>query len=87
MEKTGLTLQDIQYIVPHNVNLSSWKKVATRLSYPLERVYTSNVKEIGHCFCSDPYINLQAILEQKLMQPGIIMCLLRSDLELHSVSQ
>nr|WP_145405678.1 3-oxoacyl-[acyl-carrier-protein] synthase III C-terminal domain-containing protein [Paenibacillus xylanexedens] len=70
VEQAGLTLQQIQYIVPHNVNLSSWKKVAAGLSYPYERIYTSNVQEIGHCFCSDPYINLQAILEQKLMQPG-----------------
>ncbi|MGE6576970.1 3-oxoacyl-[acyl-carrier-protein] synthase III C-terminal domain-containing protein [Paenibacillus xylanexedens] len=69
VEQAGLTLQDIRYIVPHNVNLSSWKKVAIRLSYPLERIYTSNVQEIGHCFCSDPFINLQAILEQKLLQP------------------
>ncbi|MFE6077585.1 3-oxoacyl-[acyl-carrier-protein] synthase III C-terminal domain-containing protein [Paenibacillus sp. NPDC057886] len=69
VEQAGLALQDIRYIVPHNVNLSSWKKVAARLSYPLERMYTSNVQEIGHCFCSDPYINLQAVLEQELLQP------------------
>lgn len=69
VEQAGLALQDIRYIVPHNVNLSSWKKVAARLSYPLERMYTSNVQEIGHCFCSDPYINLQAVLDQELLQP------------------
>ncbi|WP_337034926.1 3-oxoacyl-[acyl-carrier-protein] synthase III C-terminal domain-containing protein [Paenibacillus illinoisensis] len=69
VERAGLVLQDIRYIVPHNVNLSSWKRVASRLSYPFERVYTSNVEEIGHCFCSDPFINLQAVLEQELLQP------------------
>ncbi|KLU58315.1 hypothetical protein EL84_00690 [Paenibacillus sp. VT-400] len=68
IDGAGLTLEDIRYIVPHNVNLSSWKKVAARLSYPLERVYTSNVGEIGHCFCSDPYINLKEILDQGLLQ-------------------
>lgn len=68
VEQAGLALHDIRYIIPHNVNLSSWKKVAACLSYPLERVYTSNVREIGHCFCSDPYINLQAVLDQELLQ-------------------
>ncbi|WP_416292505.1 3-oxoacyl-[acyl-carrier-protein] synthase III C-terminal domain-containing protein [Paenibacillus illinoisensis] len=68
VNRTGLTMQDIRYIVPHNVNLSSWKKVAAALSFPLERVYTSNVPEIGHCFCSDPYINLKEISDLQLLQ-------------------
>ncbi|WP_160036763.1 3-oxoacyl-[acyl-carrier-protein] synthase III C-terminal domain-containing protein [Paenibacillus sp. An7] len=68
LQEAGLSIQDISWIIPHNVNISSWKKVATTLSFPLDRIYLDNVATLGHCFCSDPFINLQEALLQSKIQ-------------------
>jgi 3-oxoacyl-[acyl-carrier-protein] synthase-3 len=53
----GLTLPDVTLIVPHNVNMSSWKAVIELLGVDPAVVFLENVAEYGHCYCSDPFLN------------------------------
>lgn len=53
----GLTLDDVELVVPHNVNTSSWKKVVELLGVDPAAVFLDNVAEFGHCYCSDPFLN------------------------------
>lgn len=60
----------LDWIAPHNVNLSSWQKVADELAIPRSRVYLQNVPRYGHCFGADPYLNLAALVRGQQLSPG-----------------
>jgi 3-oxoacyl-[acyl-carrier-protein] synthase-3 len=60
-------------VLPHNVNRLSWKKVAAGLGIPLDRVYLDNVPRTGHCFASDPLINLDAARAAGRVGPGDVV--------------
>lgn len=68
--KAGLTLEQIRVILPHNVNQVAWKRVCTRLAYPLGQVVLDNVATLGHVFCADAFINYQSAMRRDLLRPG-----------------
>jgi 3-oxoacyl-[acyl-carrier-protein] synthase III len=66
--RAGLGLDEISLILPHNVNVVSWKKVCQLLDFPVERVLLDNVPRLGHTFAADAFINLCTARE--LLRPG-----------------
>jgi 3-oxoacyl-[acyl-carrier-protein] synthase-3 len=70
LSQAGLTMSDIAMVVPHNVNLSSWLKLCTRIGFDRRRVFLDNLAEFGHCYCSDPFLNLVSMREQNLLTKG-----------------
>lgn len=57
LDEAGLTLDDIRLILPHNVNVFSWKRVAAAAGIDLARVYLDQVPETAHCFGADIFLN------------------------------
>ncbi|KZK81522.1 3-oxoacyl-[acyl-carrier-protein] synthase 3 [Pseudovibrio sp. W64] len=55
----GVDWDDISYVLPHNVNLTSWYQIGDRLGIQREKLCLSTVSQYGHCFGADPFINLQ----------------------------
>ncbi|WNI18949.1 3-oxoacyl-ACP synthase III family protein [Actinacidiphila sp. ITFR-21] len=70
VEDAGCDPLDIAAVLPHNVNRLSWKRICAELGIPVERVYLDNVPKLGHCFSSDPFINLAAARESARVKPG-----------------
>ena len=68
--RAGLRLADIEMIVPHNVNVSSWQRVISELGVSADRVYLGNVPRYGHCFCSDALLNLASMRTQGRLSRG-----------------
>lgn len=66
----GLTLADVELIVPHNVNVSSWKKVIGILGVDPAMVFLDNVAEYGHCYCSDPFLNYSQLRDRGRLEAG-----------------
>ncbi|MEU9194348.1 3-oxoacyl-[acyl-carrier-protein] synthase III C-terminal domain-containing protein [Streptomyces hundungensis] len=66
----GLTIADVDLILPHNVNRVSWTVAAKELGIPAERIFLDNIARTGHCFCADPFINYQSARELGLLRPG-----------------
>ena len=66
----GLTMDQVNLILPHNVNRYSWSVIARDLPVPLERVYLENVPKTGHCFCADPFVNLASARAEGAVRPG-----------------
>lgn len=60
IEDAGCDPASIAAVLPHNVNRLSWKKICAALGVPADRVYLDNVPRLGHCYTSDPFINLAA---------------------------
>jgi 3-oxoacyl-[acyl-carrier-protein] synthase-3 len=69
-EQAGLALSDIDLILPHNVNVVSWRRLCKRLAYPFERVLLDNVGQTGHCFASDGMINYRTAVDRGRLRPG-----------------
>ena len=64
---------EVAAIIPHNVNRLSWKKVAAALGIPFDRVYLDNIPRTGHCFASDPLINLDCARTAGRVRPGDVV--------------
>lgn len=70
LEEAGCGLDELALVLPHNVNRLSWIGVCKALGLPLERVFLDMVGETGHCFCADPFINLQQAAGLGRLRPG-----------------
>jgi 3-oxoacyl-[acyl-carrier-protein] synthase-3 len=70
LAEAGLTLADLDLVLPHNVNRVSWTVAAKNLGLPNEKFFLDNLSQTGHCFCADPFINYQTVCELGLLKPG-----------------
>ncbi|MDW6001385.1 3-oxoacyl-[acyl-carrier-protein] synthase III C-terminal domain-containing protein [Vibrio mangrovi] len=70
LQHSGLSWCDIKYLVPHNVNISSWKQIAKNMNLPPDLLFLENVSQYGHCFGADPFINLKTLFESGRLEPG-----------------
>ena len=58
LSKAGLTLKDIDWIVPQNTNVSAWKILARLLPFDFDRIFLGTIADIGHIISSDNLVNL-----------------------------
>jgi 3-oxoacyl-[acyl-carrier-protein] synthase-3 len=70
LAEAGLGLDDISLILPHNVNLVTWQKLAVLLKFPVRRVLLDNVPVNGHVFCADAFANYRTARERGLLRAG-----------------
>ncbi|WP_232666643.1 3-oxoacyl-[acyl-carrier-protein] synthase III C-terminal domain-containing protein [Pseudonocardia sp. TRM90224] len=66
----GLTMAEIDRIVPHNVNRSSWRRTLDVLGIDAAQVFLDNIAESGHCFCADPFLNYTTMRNRGLLRAG-----------------
>ena len=64
LRRCGMERSDIDYVIPHNVNINTWKKLADKLSIAMERVFMTNLPRFAHCFGGDMFINLASLYER-----------------------
>ncbi|MEW2738377.1 ketoacyl-ACP synthase III family protein [Providencia sp. PROV130] len=64
------TLDQICWIIPHNVNIWMWHKAATHLDFPLEKIFLSNINRTAHCLGADMFINFQSLQERAKFYAG-----------------
>ncbi|WP_042386370.1 3-oxoacyl-[acyl-carrier-protein] synthase III C-terminal domain-containing protein [Streptacidiphilus melanogenes] len=70
LDEAGCGPDDVALVLPHNVNRLSWVAVCKQLGLPLDRIYLDLVPRTGHCFCADPFINLQQAVADRRLTPG-----------------
>lgn len=66
---SGLALEDIRWIVPHQANRRIIETAAKRLNCPIERFY-QNMERYGNTSAASVPIALDEMAEQGLLQPG-----------------
>lgn len=57
-QQAHYTLNDIQRILPHHLDLPAWHRLLDSLQLPRERLFAENFARIGHVTVSDAFINL-----------------------------
>ena len=70
LKEAKLEWNDLACILPHNINLSSWKRVAKAANYPMEKIYLKQLPEQGHCFCSDVFLNYRSAVDEGFLKKG-----------------
>lgn len=69
LERNGLNMEDIKYIVPHQANIRIIETAAKRLKTPLEKFYT-NLSEYGNTSAASIGIALNEMYEKGLVEKG-----------------
>jgi 3-oxoacyl-[acyl-carrier-protein] synthase-3 len=70
LDLAGLSLDEIDLILPHNVNGLVWRRLCRRIGFPAERVLLDNVPVTGHVFCADMFLNYRTARGRGLLRPG-----------------
>lgn len=68
--RAGLTIADIDVILPHNVNVVAWQRVCRKLGFPIAGVVLDHVTADGHVFCADAFLNHETARRRGLLSPG-----------------
>jgi 3-oxoacyl-[acyl-carrier-protein] synthase-3 len=68
--RAGLALADIALVLPHNVNVVSWRRVCRRLDLPIGKVLLDNVALVGHTPSADTFINYATAAGQGRLRDG-----------------
>jgi 3-oxoacyl-[acyl-carrier-protein] synthase III len=58
VQQAHFTLDDIQRVLPHHLDLPAWHRLLDALQLPRERLFAENFARIGHVTVSDAFINL-----------------------------
>jgi 3-oxoacyl-[acyl-carrier-protein] synthase-3 len=69
--RAGLGIEEITLVLPHNVNVMSWRKLCRRIGLPADRVLLDNVPLTGHAFCADAFLNYTTAAARGLLRPGV----------------
>jgi 3-oxoacyl-[acyl-carrier-protein] synthase-3 len=80
LSEHNMTMDDVRYIFPHNVNAASWRRIAVAVPIPLEKIYMRNIGRYGHCFGADPFVSVVDAAEQGLLDIGDTVLLISAGL-------
>lgn len=75
MEKTGLTVDDVDMVVPHQVNVRIIKSATEKFNFPLEKVYM-NIERYGNTSGASVPLALASALEEGKVGPGSTLLLI-----------
>lgn len=70
LEKAGYGVDDVAYVIPHNVNLYTWKKFIKKSEFREEQVYFKHIPSLGHTYATDAQINLARLIEEGVLKRG-----------------
>jgi 3-oxoacyl-[acyl-carrier-protein] synthase III len=70
LRKAALTLDDIAWVIPHNVSLRSWEILLGLIGCPREKLFSANIGRVGHTIAADNFINLRDMADAGLLQRG-----------------
>ncbi|PWS39906.1 3-oxoacyl-ACP synthase [Streptomyces sp. ZEA17I] len=57
VREAGLALDDIDLVVPCNVNMLAWRNTIAELGVTADRVFLENIPRYSHCFAADPFVD------------------------------
>ena len=70
MAAAGWTAADVDWVIPHNVSLRSWRILLALLRLPRARLWSDNIALRGHTLAGDTFINLADAIDSGAVKPG-----------------
>jgi 3-oxoacyl-[acyl-carrier-protein] synthase-3 len=70
LRKAGMTIADVDWVIPHNVSLRSWEILLGLIGCPREKLYSDNIGRVGHTIAADNFINLRDASDAGIIRKG-----------------
>lgn len=70
LRKARLTMDDIAWIIPHNVSLRSWEILLGMLRVSPTKLFSGNIARVGHTMAADNIVNLRDAQDAGLLNKG-----------------
>lgn len=70
LARSGLTIDDIDWVVPQNTLDRAWLILARVLGVELDRVFYPTMPEVGHVISADNIVNLEALIASGRLEAG-----------------
>jgi 3-oxoacyl-[acyl-carrier-protein] synthase-3 len=70
VKQADMSLDDVALVLPHNVNVVSWRRVCRRIGLPVDRVLLDNIPLAGHTPSADTFINHASAVAKGRLSPG-----------------
>ena len=70
VNRAGLTIADIDWVVPQNTNVKAWEILTRLLGVDMERVFLGSIAEVGHVISGDNIINLKQLADEGRLERG-----------------
>jgi 3-oxoacyl-[acyl-carrier-protein] synthase-3 len=65
-----LTLDEVDLVIPHNVNKLAWRQTIKELGVAPEKVFLDNVPRFSHTFASDVFVNYTTLRDAGRLVDG-----------------
>jgi 3-oxoacyl-[acyl-carrier-protein] synthase-3 len=66
----GWRPEDVDWVIPHNVSLTSWEILMRVCALPRARLWDANIARIGHTLAGDNFINLRDAVDSGAVRAG-----------------
>lgn len=76
LSKAKLTLDQITWIVPQNMNIKAWQILSRLLRFSEEKIYAPSRPEVGHVISGDNIINLDRLAKDNVLKSGDLILLI-----------
>ncbi len=77
LAKAKMTAENLDWIVPQNINKKAWQILSRVLKIDLKQVFIEPMPEVAHCISGDNIINLKHLEESDRVEPGQrLLCLM-----------
>jgi 3-oxoacyl-[acyl-carrier-protein] synthase III len=68
--EAGLDFDDIDQVIPHNVNMLAWRQTIAAMDAAPDRFFLDNIPRYSHTFTSDLFINYTTMRDAGLLVDG-----------------
>jgi 3-oxoacyl-[acyl-carrier-protein] synthase-3 len=75
LRKAGVTMDQIRWVIPHNVSLRSWEILLGLIGCPRDKLFSTNIARVGHTIAADNFINLRDATDAGLLRKGDLLLL------------
>jgi 3-oxoacyl-[acyl-carrier-protein] synthase-3 len=87
LENAGISLADVDLMIPANISRKSWNVLAGMLRFPIEKVYLESITRQAHSVGADNYINFKDLLDEGRLRPGQLVLMYSFGVGAHWASQ
>jgi 3-oxoacyl-[acyl-carrier-protein] synthase III len=70
LDSAGVSLEEVDHILPHNVNEMTWSRFARERGYPRERIFMDLIPVLGHTMTTDAFLNLETAARWSRVRVG-----------------
>ncbi|WPN96661.1 3-oxoacyl-ACP synthase [Pseudomonas sp. MUP55] len=65
LQQAGRRPDELRTLIPYHISPPTFDRIADGAAFARDIIYRRHLYQLGHCFCSDAFLNLQSLLAQR----------------------